>query len=373
MPKTVTSWGIIKRQWAAQALSNFIFGLTVIVATISYLGLSDIVFKKIIILYLSIYFFVFMPYYALLPLYLLRRPRRILAKVEKAEEVEKDKIQKTIKTLVDFPGKLTVFIFISVWGGFSIGALALGMGLIPEISSFATIFVIACIVVGFAVSIIQAFLNYVLMEAYLRGAVEFLVQKYPEAGREVKTRPFPLFFKILLLVLLTNVATFVSIWTLFSLHIGLESMAELARAFYYTSIIAGLTFLYIFIITLLFSRSLLSPLRRVIDWAKEVTRGKRKKKISIITNDEIMEMVRCLRLMVEELDEIQKVLEVRVQARTGELRELTRKQEEIIERRTKELKKRIRDLESFRRVAVGRELKMKELKEKIKELQEQKK
>ncbi len=350
-------------------MSNIVFGLTVIVVTMLYLGLPNIILIKIIALYMAIYVLVFMPLYASLPLFFLRRARKTLARVEKKERVEEEKVQRAVKEFVDFPGKLTVFIFVSVWGGFSIGALALGMGIIPEVSSFAVVLVIACVVMGFAVSIVHAFLNYVLMETYLRRAVEFLTGEYPEVSGQVQTRPFPLFFKILLLVLLTNIATFVSIWILFSTEIGLESIAELGRASRYTGIIAGVTFVYIYIITLFFSRSILYPLLRVIDWSKEVAGGKRKKKMSVVTNDEIMEMVKFLRLMVEELDMIQKVLEVRVRARTKELKELNEKQEEIIEARTKDLKKKIKDLESFRRVVVGREMKMMELKKKIKKLE----
>ncbi len=61
----------------------------------------------------------------------------------------------------------------------------------------------------------------------------------------------------------------------------------------------------------------------------------------------------------------QKVLEVRVQARTKELQELAERREEVIEERTKELKQRIKDLEKFRKLVVGRDLKMKELKQEL--------
>ena len=70
------------------------------------------------------------------------------------------------------------------------------------------------------------------------------------------------------------------------------------------------------------------------------------------------------------LEEAKTVLEIKVQARTKELKELVEKQEEIIKERTKELQQKIEELEKFQKLAVGRELKMVELKKRIKELEE---
>ena len=61
-------------------------------------------------------------------------------------------------------------------------------------------------------------------------------------------------------------------------------------------------------------------------------------------------------------------LEIKIEARTKELKELTEQQEEIIKERTKEIRERMEELEKFHRLAVGRELKMIELKEEIKKL-----
>ncbi len=60
--------------------------------------------------------------------------------------------------------------------------------------------------------------------------------------------------------------------------------------------------------------------------------------------------------------EAEKILEVRVKARTKEIEGVLKKQEEIIQDRTKELEEKIVDLEKFQRLVVGRELKMIELK-----------
>lgn len=72
----------------------------------------------------------------------------------------------------------------------------------------------------------------------------------------------------------------------------------------------------------------------------------------------------------EDIEESKNVLEVKVRARTRELQELSEKQEETIKERTKELQEKLEDMERFQKLAIGRELKMIELKQEIKKLKE---
>jgi len=71
-----------------------------------------------------------------------------------------------------------------------------------------------------------------------------------------------------------------------------------------------------------------------------------------------------------EIEESKNVLEIKIQARTKELQELTKRQEEIIKERTGEIQEKLEEMERFHGLAVGRELKMIELKKEIKKLEE---
>lgn len=70
----------------------------------------------------------------------------------------------------------------------------------------------------------------------------------------------------------------------------------------------------------------------------------------------------------KELEEAKGVLEIKVKARTKELEEERASLEEKVKERTKELQGKVEELEKFQKIAVGRELKMVELKKEIKEL-----
>jgi hypothetical protein len=74
---------------------------------------------------------------------------------------------------------------------------------------------------------------------------------------------------------------------------------------------------------------------------------------------------------LREAEESKAILEIKVKARTKELEELAQALEAKVKERTKELHKKIEELESFKRVAVGRELKMIELKKEIERLKKE--
>ncbi|MBZ9572650.1 cache domain-containing protein [Patescibacteria group bacterium] len=74
---------------------------------------------------------------------------------------------------------------------------------------------------------------------------------------------------------------------------------------------------------------------------------------------------------LKELEEIKSTLEVRVMARTRQLREQAEALRKENEEKTKELRERLEELERFHRVTVGRELKMLELKKQVRKMEAQ--
>jgi len=70
-------------------------------------------------------------------------------------------------------------------------------------------------------------------------------------------------------------------------------------------------------------------------------------------------------------EEMEVVLEIRAKARTKALEELAENLEKKVEQRTEDLRGKIKELENFQKMIVGRELKMIELKQEIKGLKEE--
>lgn len=83
------------------------------------------------------------------------------------------------------------------------------------------------------------------------------------------------------------------------------------------------------------------------------------------------EAVKDLNRAKEALESSKVVLEIKVKARTRELEELAQSLEDKVKQRTKELQGRVNELERFHRLTIGREMKMVELKQKIRKMEAQ--
>jgi len=149
------------------------------------------------------------------------------------------------------------------------------------------------------------------------------------------------------------------------------------------------------IISFLLGGSIVKPIKKLTGATKEIALGKLETKIEIRTGDEIEELADSFNRMTEdlrksrkslekskatleikvrnrtrELEEARTILEIKVRARTRELRGLAGSLDQQVKERTRELQERIDELEQFRKLTVGRELKMVELKKEIEKLKE---
>jgi len=92
-----------------------------------------------------------------------------------------------------------------------------------------------------------------------------------------------------------------------------------------------------------------------------------------IFRNSLEENFKKLSIAHEELKDIKDTLTVRVNASTKELKKLNLHLEKEVRKRSRELKTKLEELEKFRKLTVGRELKMIKLKERIEELEKNKK
>ncbi len=139
------------------------------------------------------------------------------------------------------------------------------------------------------------------------------------------------------------------------------------------------TFLLVVVLVSIFiSQRTITPIKRMKELTKEVAKGNLNVTFTTRTGDEIEELSKDLDFMVREireyqsrLEEAKKVLEVRVRAKTRQLREQAEMLKRENERKTREIRRRLEELERFYRVTIERELKMVELKKEIERLKEE--
>lgn len=216
-------------------------------------------------------------------------------------------------------------------------------------------------------------------------------------ARKIKTSLFlKMFIFALCIVTLSN---FFLAFTLYTGYKGilLPAIPYLPRELYENLevgventwiLVVILSFIVLLITTIfvvVFISNVLGPVKKILEAMEKVRKGNLNVEVQIETGDEIEElaigfnqMIKELNKMKEALEEEKKVLEIKVRARTRELRELTETLEQQILEKTKELRenqaklqKKLEELEKFHRFAVGRELRILELKKRIRELEEQ--
>jgi len=127
------------------------------------------------------------------------------------------------------------------------------------------------------------------------------------------------------------------------------------------SIILAMVFVLItimIIIGIVSARLVASDIFKLRDAAREIGRGKLKTRINIKTGDEVEELAESLNRMAGDLEQSKKDLE----AKNLEL-------ESAVKKRTKELQSKVGVLERLNKLAVGRELRMIQLKDRVKELE----
>jgi nitrogen fixation/metabolism regulation signal transduction histidine kinase len=166
--------------------------------------------------------------------------------------------------------------------------------------------------------------------------------------------------------------------------LSIEQFKNLEVNIYNTWLIVAIFFIFAILVTILFvvffTSGIIRPLQQLLAAMSEIKKGNLEVRAEIESKDEIEQLANEFNLMVRQLKEAGRVLEeekmsleIRVRARTKELEELTKSLEKQVKERTAELENKVRELEKFHHLTVGRELKMIELKKKLKELEEKKK
>lgn len=138
------------------------------------------------------------------------------------------------------------------------------------------------------------------------------------------------------------------------------------------------SFLIILPVVFFLVRHITQPLKKLTIGAKEVIAGNLKTQVEIKTGDEFEDLAVTFNKMITDLgksqltlEEAKTSLEIRVAARTHELKELAGSLEGKVKERTKELQAKIDELERFQKLTIGRELIMVELKKEIKKMKEE--
>lgn len=143
-------------------------------------------------------------------------------------------------------------------------------------------------------------------------------------------------------------------------------------------IFSFLVFSLILFFALFLGIAISRPLKTLTLAAEKVKMGNLEAEVKIKSEDEFGKLASVFNEMIKEikrsqlsLEEEKTILKIKVKARTKQLEELVESLEDQVKARTQELQKKIEELEKFHQIAIGRELKMIELKKEIEKLKKE--
>jgi len=144
-------------------------------------------------------------------------------------------------------------------------------------------------------------------------------------------------------------------------------------------LVASANIVAVILLTFLITRGIIRPLKYIKEIMNRVGEGDLTKRITFKATKEMEEVGEAFNDMIlklydarEKVKDTNEILEQKVEKRTQQLRNLTSSLEEKVQERTKELQEKVEELERFQKLAVGRELRMVELKGSIKKLEDRK-
>ena len=123
-------------------------------------------------------------------------------------------------------------------------------------------------------------------------------------------------------------------------------------------IVSFISLLVVLVFALFFARQLFKPLAMLNETVSEVAGGDFSKRATVQSKDEIGNFAKVFNQMLDTIEKSREALE-----------DSEKNLEKVVDERTRELKKKVIEMKEFERVTIGRELKMIELKKKIKELE----
>lgn len=149
-------------------------------------------------------------------------------------------------------------------------------------------------------------------------------------------------------------------WSLL-MGVSLRSVAAAEKVMIFNSIVLFVfTFFLTILIAFYLTKRIINPLKKLREGAAIIGKGNLDYRIEIKTDDEIEKLAEDFNKMTKDLKKSQEiieeekaVLEIKINARTKELKELAESLEEKVKRRTKELRGKVAELEDSRRALIN--------------------
>lgn len=295
---------ITKIHWKAQALANICFGLPMSLLVVTSWGFSTMTLIRLLIFYLLIYFFIFFPFFAVLPRITLRSFKPTNERFGAGHKLSHEQQKKALEFLVNYP-LLTFFkILPIVFSAFILAGGIIYAGFFPDFVEVKTTAVAYAIFLGLVVSLTESLLNQLFLENFFASIVEKFVEHYPHLmTQKLNIHRQSIFSKIFIVIFSASVAGQVSITLFFLTNLYLSAPEILPRMGLFALFLIAFSAIYIFVIAPQISRNITEPLLRLIRWNQRIMKGDTGSRMHLVTNDELTDVLRFSNQMMNQLNE----------------------------------------------------------------------
>lgn len=293
----------------AQILTSFTYGFWLSILSVVSWNISGLSVIKVAILYLLMLLLVYIPTSILLTYTLLKPLRPQIKLINQHQNIAIKDLNFVVRSLTTFPLHQSSLVFAISLTTIIVASSFFLTGFITEFEPIIHIVVFQTIMIGVVISIIESILNYALTKSTVSTTLEDLVHRYPQARNlKINIKRFTWSQKVSSLVILLPLASQLGLSVFFTAYVFRYSPDNTSlQVFIIVSLlVVNLTYLHLMgrYLTHLFT----NPLKHLLDFSHSVANGDMNARISLITDDEMIDIAHTSNEMMDSIAQSNQIL-----------------------------------------------------------------
>lgn len=303
-PSILTSGQITKVHLLSELKTHILFGAPLLALTLTAWGTANNILTNILMFY-GLILVIFIVLDILLPFILLSNAAKIRKKIVDQESVNNAEVEELISNFLNYPLKVSIIIFTLQTIGFIEAMYIISSVIHLDLQNINGVLILLSFLLCLLITGTAGLLNYVSLERTMRQAIETIVSIYPQIlNQAIEIKRIRLYSKVFISVVLTSATIALSLLIPFVGKMLLTSSQTSTTGYAHTIGILVIDTIYFYLIAPAFINNIVTPLKKLVEWNQDVMRGNLERKMPVVTNDEIFDVISYSNKMVSQLNNI---------------------------------------------------------------------